>query len=211
MKGLYDLLSKILGAGKTDAQLGVLARSPDEMKVVLEQIDLANKNFEERGRATKRHGRRSPRTIRGVDAPAPPELALQKEGKLVSPANPVISNAKPEPIEAPPVTMHASGVAKEMGKLNGAHPAVPDELAPTTKVDPSLLRKRMRLDTPASPVESSPDDSVPPTVDPIVPVLEVLGQQTVQKITKKQQRQKAVQEDIRKSVVAPKGISPLSL
>lgn len=204
MKGFHQFLSVLLGAGTTDTQLGIVAGFPERMKVVLEQIQLAEKDFEEKGKATKRHGRRSPQTIRGVDAPAPPEVSLQKEGKLVSPTNPVISNAKPaEPIEPSPVTMHASCLAKEMDKIKSNSDSNAEE-APVTRVDAGRHKRRQRTATPTSPVESSPDDSVPPTVDPIQPVLGALGQHTVQKITKKQQRQKAVQEDIRKSVVAPK-------
>jgi hypothetical protein len=204
VKGFHQFLSVLLGAGTTDTQLGIVAGFPERMKVVLEQIQLAERDFEEKGKATKRHGRRSPQTIRGVDAPAPPEVSLQKEGKLVSPTNPVISNAKPaEPIEPSPVTMHASCLAKEMDKIKSNSDSNAEE-APVTRVDVGRLKRRSRTATPTSPVESSPDDSVPPTVDPIQPVLGALGQHTVQKITKKQQRQKAVQEDIRKSVVAPK-------
>ena len=205
MKDVFDFIGKLLKLGIADEQLEIVAHSPDQMKVIVEQIHIATKNFEEKGRATKRVGRRpSPQTIRGIEAPALPEVSLQKEGKLVSPTNPVISNVKPaEPIEPSPVTMHASCLAKEMDKIKSNSDSNAEE-APVTRVDVGHLKRRQRAATPASPVESSPDDSVPPTVDPVKSVLGVLGQQTVQKITKKQQRQKAVQEGIRNSVVAPK-------
>jgi hypothetical protein len=200
MKGVQALISKLLEAGINDSQLEILAYSPDQLEAVVKQIRLADKNFDRR---SPRIGKRSPQTVRGVDPPAQPEVSLQKKGKLVSPSNPVISNAKPEPIEPAPHTMHASCIAKEMEKHN-SNSSPPAEDAPETRVDGARPKRRQRTATPTSPVESSPDDSVPPTVDPIVPVLEVLGQQTVQKITKKQQRQKAVQEGIRNSVVATK-------
>lgn len=208
MKGVHDFISELLNLGITDAQLEVLAHSQAQLQVVVKQIHLANKNFEEKGKATKRQGRRSPSTVRGVDAPAPPEVSLQKVGKLVSPTNPTISNAKPEPIEPAPHTLHAASVAKEMAKINGANSAsadLTDDLAPPTKVDPGRLKRRQRVATPTSLVESSPNDSVPSPLDPIVPVLGAMGAQTVQKLTEKQERRKSVKQGIRSSVVvAPK-------
>lgn len=218
MKGIHDLITVLLNAGITDPQLEILAHSEEPLKVVIEvmieQIKIATKRFEAAGEVTKRPGRRPrpPRTVRGVDAPAPtPDQQATNALSVTPPTNPVIKTA-PEAIELPPVTLHASCVEKELAKLNGADSVgiqSGDDKAPPTRVD--LPRPRDRLNTPASPVESSTNDSEqadtsvpPPTVDPIAPVLGVMAGKTVEKITKKKRNRESITEATRKAVVAPK-------